>query len=78
MKDKLTFQEALKLHIVGHKVIGPASISSYSDHPYYGNGLIFDNGYMYLADGGTAAGGGDVNEEFIVDNKGVIIANETR
>jgi len=73
------FYEAFEKYIKGQKVVSPASYAPYGnrnipdDQRYYGDGMVFENGYMILYHGGGCSGE-DCNTTFIVDGKGKLIA----
>ena len=73
------FDKVFRDHIEGQTVNTAVSFPPYgdwnipSDERYYGNGLVFSNGYMILYHGGGCSGE-DCNTTFIVDDNGKLVA----
>jgi hypothetical protein len=78
-ESELAFYEAFEKFIKGQTVKDHYSISAYGDHTkpheerFYGEGMIFENGYKYLSHGGGCSGE-DCNTSFIVDPQDKLIA----
>lgn len=72
----MNYYEAFNTYILGQKVQSNYFIHAYgdydlpSDERYYGDGLVFENGYKILSHGGGCSGE-DCNTSFIIgpDNK---------
>jgi hypothetical protein len=77
----ISFNEAFDMYIKGQIAIGQYYVSEFGDHKlppeerFYGNGIVFENGYKYLAYGGGASGE-DYNVEYIVSPDDKLIAKE--
>lgn len=76
-----SFSIAFEKYIMGQKVLSSACYPPYGnydkpfDQRYYGNGMLFQNGYTILYFGGGCSGE-DCNTTFIVDPEGNLIARD--
>jgi hypothetical protein len=80
LSKELSFYDAFDTYIKDQTVVGQASYPPFGNKispdvakRYYGEGIIFENGYKILYYGGGCSGE-DCNTTFIVDDNDVLIA----
>jgi hypothetical protein len=75
-EEKMNLSIAFDKFIKGQVAQGMVNYPPYGDGAgYYGNGIIFENGYKYISHGGGCSGE-DCNSTFIVDPSDNLVANE--
>jgi len=77
--ELMNFNEAFNVYILGQTAQSGYHIPPYgnhnlpSDERYYGDGIVFGNGYKYISHGGGCSGE-DCNTTFIIDSNDKLIA----
>lgn len=78
-ETEMQFYEAFEKYIKGQVVKDHYSVAAYGDNTlphaerFYGEGMVFENGYKYLSHGGGCSGE-DCNTSFIVDPSDKLVA----